>query len=252
MRKNLYANVELHKTWYALCCANGWHGRFPTDCPGALATGSRVVSGSQGLGHDEGTCKPGRGLGRGWFVVPQHDDQGKGGYLKRQSGRGGEKEHSQLQARNKKRSWSGRTRSEVRVIARAEECRNLWRFRSCSSSSRSSTPLSWRRGRSPWSRPFRRLWRFTSCSRLIRWSMPLLARDYMREEPKLHLEFYQRDITGGVLAPRKLPVFMVSKSFQEIVKLRKNSRSRCSLLLGWVFHSSAWIVSTTMRCGGLR
>ena len=41
-------------------------------------------------------------------------------------------------------------------------------FRSCTSSSRSSTSLSWRRGRSSWSRLFRRLWRFTSCNTLIR------------------------------------------------------------------------------------
>ena len=67
------------------------------------------------------------------------------------------------------------------------ECRKLWRFRSCSTSSSSSTSLSWRRGRSPWSRPFRKLWRFPCCNTLIRWSMSLSAREYMREEPKLHL-----------------------------------------------------------------
>ena len=29
--------------------------------------------------------------------------------------------------------------------------------------------------------------------------MSLLARDYMREEPKLHLEFYQRDVTDDAV-----------------------------------------------------
>ena len=74
-------------------------------------------------------------------------------------------------------SWSGRTRSV--------------RIRGCSSSSRSSTSLSWRRGRFPWSRPSRR-----------RWSMSLLARDYMREEPNLHLEFHQRDVTDDAVTLR--------------------------------------------------
>ena len=60
-----------------------------------------------------------------------------------------------------KSSWSGLTCSV--------------RFRSCSSSLRSSTSLSWRRVRSPWSRLFRRLRRFSSCNSSTRWSMPLLC-----------------------------------------------------------------------------
>ena len=48
----------------------------------------------------------------------------------------------------------------VRTRETREECRKLWRFRSCSSLTRSSTSLSWRRGRSPWTRLLRRPQRF--------------------------------------------------------------------------------------------
>ena len=43
----------------------------------------------------------------------------------------------------------------------------------------------------------------------------------MREELKVHLEFYQRDITGGVLSPWKFPVLVVSKSLQEMVNISR-------------------------------
>ena len=54
-------------------------------------------------------------------------------------------------------------------------CRKLRKMRSCSSSTRSSTSLSFRRGRSPWSRLLRRPQRFPSCVLTGR-SMPLLCR----------------------------------------------------------------------------
>ena len=36
---------------------------------------------------------------------------------------------------------------------------------------------------------------------------------------EVHLEFYQRDVTHGMLSPWKLPVDVVSKGFREVVKV---------------------------------
>ena len=60
------------------------------------------------------------------------------------------------------------------------------------------------------------------------------ARDCMRKVPKLHLEFYQRDITDGALSPWKLPVGVVSESFLEVVKV-----AQVQPVVGPIFHSSA-------------
>ena len=122
-----------------------------------------------------------------------------------------------------------------RLFGRREySLRKLWRFRSRSSSSRSSTSLSRGRGRSLWSTLFGIPRRFASCDTLIRWLRPLLliARDYMREEPNMHPEFNQRDVTDGTLSPLKLPVDVVSKSKQGWSMLCRSPRTQRSLLLG--------------------
>ena len=56
----------------------------------------------------------------------------------------------------------------------------------------------------------------------------------MRKVPKLHLEFYQRDITDGALSPWKLPVGVVSESFLEVVKV-----AQVQPVVGPILHSSA-------------
>ena len=42
----------------------------------------------------------------------------------------------------------------------------------------------------------------------------------VRKKPNLHLEFYKRDVTGGMRTPWKLPVDVMSKSFQEAIKVQ--------------------------------
>ena len=43
----------------------------------------------------------------------------------------------------------------------------------------------------------------------------------VRKKPNLHLELYQRDVTGGMRTTWKLPVEVMSKSFQEVVKVQR-------------------------------
>ena len=43
----------------------------------------------------------------------------------------------------------------------------------------------------------------------------------VRKKPNLHLEFYQRDVTGGMQTPWKLLVDVMSKSFQEVIKVQR-------------------------------
>ena len=73
----------------------------------------------------------------------------------------------------------------------------------------------------------------------------------VREETSLHPEFHQRDVTDGTLSPWKLPVDVVSKSFQEVVKVAQKLENAVQLVCGLGFLSSAWRTSTTMCCGGL-
>merc|ERR1712136_735327 len=61
----------------------------------------------------------------------------------------------------------------------------------------------------------------------------------VREEPNLHLEFYQRDVTDGMRSPWNLPVDVVSKSFQEVVKVAQKLESKVQPVIGLGFHSSA-------------
>ena len=59
-----------------------------------------------------------------------------------------------------------------------------------------------------------------------------------REEPNLHLEFCLRDVTDGMRSLWKVPVLVVSRSFQELNTFRVKLRTQCSLLLGCVTFSS--------------
>merc|ERR1712135_273167 len=61
----------------------------------------------------------------------------------------------------------------------------------------------------------------------------------VREEPNLHLEFYQRDVTDGMRSPWKLPVDVVSKSFQEVVKVAQKIENTMQPVIGLGFHSSS-------------
>jgi hypothetical protein len=61
----------------------------------------------------------------------------------------------------------------------------------------------------------------------------------VREEPNLHLEFYQRDVTDGMRSPWKLPVDVVSKSFQEVVKVAQKLENTVQPVIGLGFHSSS-------------
>ena len=49
----------------------------------------------------------------------------------------------------------------------------------------------------------------------------------------------------------KLPVDVVSKTFQEVVKVAQKPENAVQLVIGLGFHSSAWRTLNTMRCGGL-
>ena len=61
----------------------------------------------------------------------------------------------------------------------------------------------------------------------------------VREEPNLHLEFYQRDVTAGIRSPWKLPPDAVSKSSQESITVAKKLESEVQPVIGLGFHSSA-------------
>ena len=61
----------------------------------------------------------------------------------------------------------------------------------------------------------------------------------VREEPSLHLELYQRDITDGMRSPWKFPVLVVSKSFQEVVKITRKLENTMRTVFGLGFHSFA-------------
>ena len=43
----------------------------------------------------------------------------------------------------------------------------------------------------------------------------------VRKTPNLHLELYQRDVTGRMRAPWELPIGVMSKSFQEVIKMQR-------------------------------
>ena len=73
----------------------------------------------------------------------------------------------------------------------------------------------------------------------------------MREEPKLHLEFYQRNITDGALSPRKLPVEMVSKSLQEMVAVAQKLETAVQLVRGLGFPLTCMEDVDHDACGGL-
>ena len=53
----------------------------------------------------------------------------------------------------------------------------------------------------------------------------------------LHLEFYPRDVTDGVQLSWKTPVDVVSKNFQEVIKVDRQLESTVQPLVGLGFHS---------------
>ena len=60
----------------------------------------------------------------------------------------------------------------------------------------------------------------------------------VREEPNLHLELYQRDVTEGMRSPWKLPVDAVSKCFQDVVQVAQKLENTVQLVVGFGFHSA--------------
>ena len=64
------------------------------------------------------------------------------------------------------------------------------------------------------------------------------------------LEFYQRDVTDEC-CHRGTSCRVVSKRFQEMVKVALKPENVAQPVFGLSFHSFAWRTSTTMRRGGL-
>ena len=60
----------------------------------------------------------------------------------------------------------------------------------------------------------------------------------VREEPDLHRELYLGDVTDGMPSLWKLPVDVVSESFQGLIKVAEKIESAVQLVFGLVFHSS--------------
>ena len=74
----------------------------------------------------------------------------------------------------------------------------------------------------------------------------------VREEPDFHREVYLRDVTYGMPSPWKLPVDVVSQSFQDLIKVAEEIESAVQPVIGFGFHSYLPMrTTTTMRCGWL-
>ena len=69
-----------------------------------------------------------------------------------------------------------------------------------------------------------------------------VARDYMRQEPKLHFEFYQRHITDGAPAPRKPPVDMCQRASRRLSSCAETRDHGAAC-----YWAGAWRMSTTMH-----
>ena len=61
----------------------------------------------------------------------------------------------------------------------------------------------------------------------------------VREEPDFHGEFYLGDVTDGMPSLWKLPVDVVSESFQGLIQIAERIESAVQLVFGLVLHSSS-------------
>ena len=67
--------------------------------------------------------------------------------------------------------------------------------------------------------------------------------------PILHLDFYLRDLTGGIRSSWNLPVDVVPEGSQELITGARKLRTQFSMLFRWVSIQVPWRTLATKRCG---